>query len=145
MSLKTHLQKRGRVIHFHNSQCSNIHEIIQHEHKSFRNFTSPKIQAHVKTIVIKEVFPHSFTPLKIRAHVNRINTMTPTFFAFTPLKIRVHIKHIFEHELNNIAFTSLKVQAHVKPQISLFNFESWMSLSEVHLSLNEQYRHCVSS
>lgn len=87
--------------HFYNSESSNMREITQHEHKSFRNFTSLKIRAHVKPrakngvyhksftslkigahvkpIVIKAVFPYSFTPLKIRAHVKRINTITPTF------------------------------------------------------------------
>lgn len=34
--------------HFYNSRSSNMREIPQHEHKSFRNFTSLKIRAHVK-------------------------------------------------------------------------------------------------
>ena len=55
--------------HFYNSESSNMREITQHEHKSFRNFTSLKIRAHVKPRAKNGVYHKSFTSLKIRAHV----------------------------------------------------------------------------
>ncbi len=57
--------------------------------------------------------------------------------AFTPLKIQTHVKPIPSYSAIASTFTPIKIQAHVKLQIPLFNSESWMSLSEVHLALNE--------
>ena len=42
-------------------------------------------------------------------------------------------------------FRPLRIRTHVKSQITPFNLESRISLSEVHLALNEQAHHCVSS
>ena len=64
---------------------------------------------------------------------------------FTPLKIKACVKIVSQNKRQASPFTLLKIKACVKPQFSLFNFESWMSLSEVHLALNEQTHHCVSS
>lgn len=65
--------------------------------------------------------------------------------SFTPLWVRTHVKRPLEKLKEYTTFTPLWIRTHVKHQISLFNFESWMSLSEVHLALNKQARHCVSS
>ena len=79
----------------------------------------------------------AFTPLKIQTHVKPIPSYSAIVNTFTPRKIQTHVKHNNRNQDEKTPFTPIKIQAHVKLQIPLFNSESWMSLSEVHLALNE--------
>lgn len=79
----------------------------------------------------------AFTPLKIQTHVKLPSFEKKVIVSFTPIKIQARVKRYPCANRGVGSFTPIRIQAHVKLQIPLFNSESWMSLSEVHLALNE--------